>query len=117
MPAASAFSTGRSKPLGSTRHTAIASGLPATAVFIALTIGRLRAGPLIVAAEQRTGVLDAVLARDEERVRRHVIDEDEFPAWMRRERPALRRPRIAGSARQQSRYRPRGHAAHHSAAW
>jgi len=80
-------------------------------------VGRLRAGPLIVAAEQRTGVLDAVLARDEERVRRHVIDEDEFPAWMRRKRPALRRPRIAGSARQQSRYRPRGHAAHHSAAW
>ncbi len=61
-------------------------------------VGGLRAGPLIVAAEQRAGVLDAVLARHEERVGRHMVDEHEFPSRMRRERPALGRPRAGPAA-------------------
>ena len=42
-------------------------------------VGPLRSGPLERRAEQSRRVLDAVLGRDEERVRRHVVDEDEVP--------------------------------------
>ncbi len=50
-------------------------------------VGGRRAGPLMIAAEQRAGVGDAVLGRHEERVGRHVIDEHELPARMLGERP------------------------------
>ena len=76
----------------------------------------LRPGPLIVDAEQRTGILGTVLARDEERVRRHVIDEDELPARMRREWSGLRRPRSPHNSQQRPRHQPRGDAAHKGAA-
>ena len=41
-------------------------------------VAGFRAGPLVAAAEQFARVLDPVLGRDEERVRRHVVDEREF---------------------------------------
>ena len=46
-------------------------------------VRRLRAGPLVAAAEQRARVLRAVDRRHEERVRRHVVDEHELPLRMR----------------------------------
>ena len=42
-------------------------------------VGPLGSGPLELRAEQGRRVLDVVLGRDEERVRRHVVDEDEVP--------------------------------------
>ena len=42
-------------------------------------VGALGSGPLERGAEKRRRVLDAVLRRHEERVRRHVVDEHEVP--------------------------------------
>ena len=44
-------------------------------------VARFRARPRVRAAEQFARVLDAVLGRDEERVRRDVVDEREFVAF------------------------------------
>ncbi len=74
-----------------------------------------RAGPLIVAAEERAGVVDAVLARHKKGVGRDMIDEHEFPPRMRRKRPLVRRRCAAGSSGQRRRQRPRRDAAHHRA--
>ena len=83
----------------------------------------LGAGPLEVAAEQRAGVVGAVLGRGEERVGRHVVDEDELPFRRRRERArsALGRAGrgvlfVAGGAGGEQRRGRRGGADHARAA-
>ena len=48
-------------------------------------IAGLRAGPLVFGVEDRAHVLDPVLRRDEEWVRRDVVDEDPLPLGRLRE--------------------------------
>ena len=58
-------------------------------------VGALRAGPLVLAAEQLAGVLRAVLRRDEERVGGHVVDERELELLLLAEDPGPTR-RVLG---------------------
>ena len=55
----------------------------------------LRARPLVAAAQQLAGVLGAVARRHEERVRRHVVDEDELELLRRLEDAVGRRTAAA----------------------
>ena len=65
------------------------------------------ARPLVAAAQQFAGVLDPVLGRDEERVRGHVVDDDEFVFRMRAEH--ARRAAAAARGARPTRAEQRAH--------
>ena len=100
MSSSRAFWIGSLKASGSTIATAMPSASPEMAVFIAsdhLPDDRfLRARPLRRRPQQRLRVLDAVLRRHEEGVRRHVVDEDEVV--LRRVREVAARPATASTS-------------------
>src|ERR671918_1962888 len=80
MSASSARWTGSLNALRSTSETAMPSTFELIALLNALTLVDVRAlgaGPLVAAVEQAAGVLGAIPGRDEEGVRRHVVDERE----------------------------------------
>jgi hypothetical protein len=75
-------------------------------------VGGLRPGPLVIDPQERTGVLDAVLGRHEERVVGDVVDEHETPFRMIGKRPRIGCPRPLGRAGEKRRRAADRHAAH-----
>ena len=73
----------------STTHTAMPSALALIAALNALIISPTSAfvepAPRVLRVDERRRVRRAVLGRDEERVRRHVVDERELPLRVLRE--------------------------------
>src|SRR5215216_6416501 len=90
MSLSRAFWIGSLKATGSTTETAMPSALPEMAVFMASTIS-------LTTESSEPVHCDVVLSRYEERVRRHMVDEDEVP--LRRLRKVAARPASSALAR------------------